>query len=128
MRSIERPRILVIEDDKLFLWTLNQFLVKEGYEVCPTGSGEAALDLAEHQSFDVVISDFHLPGMNGKEVIQKLKALQPRAKSVLISAYQIEEVGKEFPLNAYLNKPIDLGSLRKLLLDLTNNRSGRATL
>ena len=125
MNSVKKMKILVVEDDKLFLWTLNYFLQKEGYEVSSALTGESAFDLAQHQSFDVVISDFHLPGLNGRELIRRVKTLQPKAKTVLISAYQRDEVTdqeqNELDLNAYLNKPIELGTLKQLLLDLTAN-------
>jgi CheY-like chemotaxis protein len=121
MDSDKKMKILVVEDDKLFLWTLNHFLKKEGYDVCSALTGESAFDLAQRQVFDVVISDFHLPGLNGRELIRKVKTLQPEAKTVLISAYQRDEVAEEDEavLNGYLNKPIELGTLKQLLLDLT---------
>ena len=125
MNSVKKMKILVVEDDKLFLWTLNYLLQKEGYEVSSALTGESAFDLAQHQSFDVVISDFHLPGLNGRELIRRVKTLQPKAKTVLSSAYQRDEVTdqehNELDLNAYLNKPIELGTLKQLLLDLTAN-------
>lgn len=113
---------LVVEDDQLFLWSLSQFLKKEGYEVCPVTSGEVAFDLAQHQPFDVVISDFRLPGLNGRDLIRKIKVLQPETKAILISAYQREETGdeEETPWHAYVNKPIELGTVKKLLHDLTD--------
>jgi YesN/AraC family two-component response regulator len=84
-------------------------------------TAELAFDLAKKQPFDIVISDFHLPGLNGKELIKKVRALYPVIKTVLISAYQREETGEddESLLNAYLNKPIELGSLKRLLQDFT---------
>jgi two-component SAPR family response regulator len=72
-----------------------------------------------------VISDFHLPGLNGKELIRRVKALYPVIKTVLISAYQREETGgnDESLLNAYLNKPVELGKLKRLLQELTATTS-----
>ena len=115
-----KARILVVEDDNLFLWTLMHFLEKEGYEVVPAASGEKAFEMLQERSFDIVISDFHLPGFNGKELIKRVKSVRPSTKTVLITAYQPEEMGKEgeSALNAYLNKPIELGNLRKVLQDL----------
>ena len=112
----EKARVLVVEDDNLFLWTLIHFLEKEGYEVVSAVSGEKAYEMALKGFFDIVISDFHLPGLNGKELIRRVKSIQPTTKTVLITAYQPEETGKEeTALNAYLNKPIELGNLRKVL-------------
>jgi DNA-binding response OmpR family regulator len=123
MASDRKTRILVVEDDNLFLWTLNCFLRKEGYEVFTAGNAESAIDAAQQQSFDIVISDFHLPGLNGRDLIRRVRAVQPAAKTILISAYQPEEIENEDPelLNAYLNKPIELKSLKKLLHGLSNS-------
>ena len=115
----EKTRVLIVEDDNLFLWTLMHFLEKEGYEVVPAASGEKAYEMVQEGFFDIVISDFHLPGLNGKELIRRVKSIQPATKTVLITAYQPEEMGKEEgALNAYLNKPIELGNLRKVLQEL----------
>jgi two-component system, NtrC family, response regulator AtoC len=121
MEPTKKVRILVVEDDNLFRWTLNHFLTKEGYEVYPVATGESAADMAQELSFDILISDFHLPGLNGKELIREVKATQPQTKTILISAYQPEELGNEDGtlLNGYLNKPIELGVLKQLLQDLT---------
>ena len=116
-----KTKVLVVEDDNLFLWSLDQYLKRQGYEVSLAMTGELAFEMAQQHPFDIVISDFHLPGLNGKELIRKLRAVNPFIKTVLISAYQSEEVGEddESLLNAYLNKPIELGSLKRLLQDLT---------
>jgi CheY-like chemotaxis protein len=123
--TLERKtRILVVEDDSLFLWTLNCFLQKEGYEVFTAANAESAIDAAQQQHFDIVISDFHLPGLNGRDLIRKVRSVQPDTKTVLISAFQPEEIGNQDPslLNAYLNKPIELKSLRTLLQNLSSSQ------
>jgi CheY-like chemotaxis protein len=119
--DIEAKRtILVVEDDGLFLWTLEHFLKREGYEVSSARTAERALEMAERRSFDVVISDYHLPGLNGREMIERLKALSPSTKAVLISAYQKDETGSDGRLlSAYMNKPIELVNLKRVLQDLT---------
>ncbi len=121
MNAVEKTKILLVEDDNLFLWALNQFLRREGYDVCQANSGELALEMAQKEFFDVVISDFCLPGLNGKELIKQVKSLSPLTKTVLISACQMEETGgtDESLLNAYLNKPIEFVNLKRLLRDLT---------
>jgi DNA-binding NtrC family response regulator len=120
MHADRKTKILIVEDDHLFLWSLDQFLKREGYDVRPAATGELAFDMAQKESFDIVISDFHLPGLNGKELIQKVKSLNPLTKTVLISAYQKEEMGgnDESLSNAYLSKPIELRKLKQVLHDL----------
>jgi CheY-like chemotaxis protein len=113
-------KVLVVEDDSLFLWSLENFLEREGYQVSPVSTGEEGIDLAHHLAFDVVISDYQLPGIDGRRLIEQLKSLQPSMKSLLISAYQLDELvstNGSLP-DAYLNKPIELGMLKKLLSEL----------
>jgi DNA-binding response OmpR family regulator len=86
MNTDRKTKVLVVEDDNLFLWSLGQFLKREGYEVCPATTAELAFDIAKTQPFDVVISDFHLPGLNGKEPSES-EGTYP-VMTVLISAYQ----------------------------------------
>ena len=119
MASDRKKRVLVVEDDNLFLWTLNCFLQKEGYDVFSVANGESAIDVVKEQPFDIVISDFHLPGLNGTDLLRKVRAFQPDAKTILISAYQPEEIANEDPdlLNAYLNKPIELESLKTFFIE-----------
>jgi ActR/RegA family two-component response regulator len=52
MMPDRKTKILVVEDDNLFLWTLNCFLQKEGYEVFTAANAESAIDVAQQQSFD----------------------------------------------------------------------------
>jgi CheY-like chemotaxis protein len=122
-----RKKILVVEDDSLFLWSLESFLVREGYQVSPATSGEEGINLARNRPFDVVISDFQLPGMNGRQLIEQLKNLQPDLKTLLISAHQLDEVktpNATWP-DAYLNKPIELGMLKNLLEELSATPAGK---
>jgi DNA-binding response OmpR family regulator len=67
-----KMKVLVVEDDSLFLWALGQFLRREGYEVSSAMTAEMAFDMAQKERFDIVISDFHLPGLNGKELIRRV--------------------------------------------------------
>jgi DNA-binding response OmpR family regulator len=114
-------KALVVEDDSLFLWSLGQFLRKEGYDVFLAMKAELAFEMAQEQSFDVIVTDFHLPDLNGRTLIRSLRSLNPTIKSVVISAYQREETGgdSESLVDAYLNKPIELKSLSCLLQGLT---------
>ena len=121
MNTNAKTKILIVEDDHLFLWSLVQFLKREGYDVRPATTAELAIQMAEQECFDVVISDFHLPTLDGKQLIKRMRESTPTIKAVIISAYQQEETGgdDESLLNAYLNKPIELANLKRLLQGFT---------
>jgi DNA-binding response OmpR family regulator len=114
-------KVLVVEDDSLFLWSLGQFLRGEGYEVCLAATAELAFEMVHEQSFDVIITDFDLPGMNGKTLARRVRSLDPTIKTILISAYQKDETGEDTDslVDDFLNKPIELKTLSYLLQGLT---------
>jgi CheY-like chemotaxis protein len=66
-------RILFIEDEPVFIDMFGRRLSQEGYEIVPHGSGTSAVEAAEQEHFDLVITDAMLPNMTGQEVIARLK-------------------------------------------------------
>ncbi|MDD3630888.1 MAG: sigma-54 dependent transcriptional regulator, partial [Bacteroidales bacterium] len=65
-------RILIVDDEKSVRETLREMLEYEGYEVVEADSGLQALDLFSQQSFDVVLCDIKMPGMDGLELLDKI--------------------------------------------------------
>ena len=78
---MDKAKILVVDDEHLIRWTLEQHLTKEGYEVRTVEDGEKALAAVPELMPDLVLLDNQLPGMNGIEVLGKIRS-QPRARSV----------------------------------------------
>lgn len=85
-------RVLLVDDEESLRITLAANLELEGYEVVEAGSGEEALELAEKQAFDLVLSDIKMPGMNGVELFRALRAKWPRVPCVLMSAFALEDL------------------------------------
>ena len=67
-------RILVVDDEESILQFVSYNLRKEGYDVTTATDGEAALELAAEQQFDLVVLDIMLPGVDGYEVCRRLRA------------------------------------------------------
>ncbi|HPZ36890.1 MAG TPA: response regulator, partial [Bacteroidales bacterium] len=65
-------RILIVDDEKSVRETLREMLEYEGYEVVEADSGLQALDLFSQNSFDVVLCDIKMPGMDGMELLEKI--------------------------------------------------------
>lgn len=107
---IEPKRILIVDDEKKVAFFLREGLegLGEGYEVTSAESAESALrELATH-SFDLVITDFRLPGLNGLQLMEHLRKNNPNTRTILITAYGSEEVeAAAYKLHArrYLTKP-----------------------
>ena len=85
--------ILIVEDEQRQLDLLRRAFEKEGYKVLTAPGGDLALGLFDlyHSEIDVVLMDFGLPGMNGWEVFQKMKEIDPRVKVVFATGYMLPE-------------------------------------
>ena len=69
----DKKRILLVEDSSFLRHMLRRYLSTDGYEIWDTEHGKQALELMEHQDFDLVVSDIEMPVMDGMEFIKKLR-------------------------------------------------------
>jgi nitrogen regulation protein NR(I) len=84
-------KILLIEDDPGIVMTLRRVLKEEGHEVFIEKRGDSGLALAQKDSFDVVVTDMKLPGVNGLDLVRDLHAGQPRLPIILMTAHGTTE-------------------------------------
>lgn len=109
-------RILLVDDNEEFLDSTRDVLEDEGYQVDTAVNGEQALGLAETGSYDVVLMDIKMPGMNGVETFIKMKEKNPDIKVILFTAYSLGELihrAREEGACAVFNKPLDMLQLLK---------------
>jgi signal transduction histidine kinase len=113
-------RVLIIEDNPDACETLKAFLDMEGHEVAMANDGQSGLDALLAQSFDVVVCDIGLPGMDGLEVMSRLRASSAGARPVAIglSGYgQAEDRARAAAagFDHYLVKPVNPDALLALV-------------
>ncbi|MFC1535448.1 sigma-54-dependent transcriptional regulator [Thermodesulfobacteriota bacterium] len=112
--------ILVVDDEKSILQSLDGILVDEGFEVLSELSGAAALDRIGEVMPDLVLLDIWMPDMDGIETLIKIKEVFPHLQVVMMSGHgTIETAVKATKLGAYdfIEKPL---SLEKVLLSVNN--------
>jgi DNA-binding NtrC family response regulator len=100
--------ILVIDDEAIMQEILADFLSEEGYEVDIAGSGEEGLDLAREHPYDCAIVDLMMPGIDGIETMQALKARDPELPVIMITAFASVESAVEAMkrgAHEYITKP-----------------------
>ncbi|MGD2081119.1 MAG: sigma-54 dependent transcriptional regulator [Nitrospirota bacterium] len=111
-------KILVVEDERTALKNLEHVMRKEGYQVTGTMSGSNALRLLDEQEFDVVLTDLRMEQVDGLEVLERSKRLQPDAEVVMITAYatipSAVETMKKGAFD-YIAKPFKLDEVRKVV-------------
>jgi DNA-binding NtrC family response regulator len=83
----ERVKLLVAEDDPEMLALLERHLERDGYHVIAVNGGALALGRLWAESFDVVLTDLKMPGVDGMEILRVSRAAQPEARVILMTAY-----------------------------------------
>lgn len=107
-------RLLVIEDEPTLSRLLSYNLTSEGYQVVVADHGQTGFDTALEQEFDLILLDLMLPGMNGFEVMSKLRSEGIRTPIIILTAKNAEaEVVEGLKLGAddYITKPFGVAEL-----------------
>jgi two-component system response regulator AtoC len=113
-----KPSILIVEDEKLLLGSLKKALSREGYQVVTADCGEDALDSFKENNPDVVLLDVRLPGMDGMQVLKRIKSLDGSIPIVIMTAFSgIKGAVEAIKLGAYdyIAKPFDIEELKFVL-------------
>ena len=118
--SEETATLLIVDDDEMILTSLNAFLMLEtDYDVESFSSVNEALGFAESNSFDLVISDYLMPEMDGITFLAKIKEIKPQAPRILLTGYADKENAikgiNEVGLFQYIEKPWDNEQLRLVI-------------
>lgn len=82
-----KSKILVVDDDPVVGKSFDRVLSGKGYAVITARNGEEALSKLRAENYDVVFTDIKMPGMNGLEVAERVKASQPWLPVVIITGY-----------------------------------------
>jgi CheY-like chemotaxis protein len=85
--NMEKPLILVVDDESDSLAYLFDLLHNEGYRVLPTSSPLEALEHAAKKKPQLIISDFRMPDLDGMELLERVKTLSPKTRVILLTAY-----------------------------------------
>ena len=79
------PKVLIIEDEAGIRQGLDRLLQRAGYETVLAGGGVEGLEAARREAVDVVLTDLHMPGLSGLEVIRLLQELDPTLPVVVLT-------------------------------------------
>jgi two-component system response regulator AtoC len=115
MMETRRPRILIVDDEPNIRQGLAEALDGQGYEIEQAASGEAALERLSLSSFDLVLADLVMEGMDGIDLLKEVNRRWPQTELVIITAHgTIETAVKALKEGAYdyLTKPINVKRFR----------------
>jgi DNA-binding response OmpR family regulator len=117
---IKDKKILICDDDKSVSGFLGYFLKSAGYsQIEIVSSGEEVLEKIAEKRYDLILLDIMLPGMNGIEILRRVKQIDSKITVVMITGFPEDEMALEaVKMGAYdyIVKPFDLEYLKMVLL------------
>ncbi len=121
-----KKKILVVDDEPFVCDAVKMMLVFDGHEVVTANNGKEALETLERGKFDLVITDFAMPGMKGDELAAAVKSRSPGQPVVMITAYaeMLQSSGKSLPgVDFVVSKPFLLEHLREAIATVLPDES-----
>jgi len=116
------PTVLVVDDDAAVRRVAGKALRRAGYRVIEAESGDQALEIGSRRAgeIDLLLTDVVMPGMNGRELGEKLKEVDPDLPILFMSAYTEDEIflqGVRVAKISFIPKPFTLDELTKSVND-----------
>ncbi|QPC47740.1 response regulator [Mangrovibacillus cuniculi] len=111
-----KEKILIVDDQFGIRILLNEVLSKEGYETFQAANGFQALDIVQKHAPHLVLLDMKIPGMDGIEILKRMKVIDPAIRVIIMTAYgeldMIQEA-KDLGALTHFAKPFDIDDIRK---------------
>ena len=117
--------LLIVDDEEGPRQSL-RVVFKDEYNILLADSGAKAVELAQQNRIDAVISDIRMAGMSGIELLGKLKAVDASIEVIILTAYETIETARQalrFGACDYLNKPFDIGTIRAAVASAVERRT-----
>ncbi|NMD70038.1 response regulator [Bacillus sp. DNRA2] len=110
-----KGKVLIVDDQFGIRILLNEVLQKEGYQTFQAANGVQALEIVNKNMPDLVLLDMKIPGMDGIEILKRMKVVEPDIRVIIMTAYgeldMIQEA-KDLGALTHFAKPFDIDDIR----------------
>jgi len=132
MPDAKRETILLVDDEPQVVSLVREMLVREGYTVFGAGDGNEALEFVEknHTAFDLLLTDIVMPGLNGRELADRLKSMRPGLRVLYMSGFMKEAILKYYGISVagipFLQKPFTRDTLGRKVREVLDAPAAEA--
>jgi two-component system, response regulator, stage 0 sporulation protein F len=113
--GVMKEKILIVDDQFGIRILLNEVFQKEGYQTYQAANGVQALDIVKKHDPDLVLLDMKIPGMDGIEILKRMKVIDKDIRVIIMTAYgeldMIQEA-KDLGAITHFAKPFDIDDIR----------------
>lgn len=125
----ERKQILIVDDEESLAFFLRQGLleVDSDWLIDTAATGEEAVIKINRSAYELIIADLRMPGLNGLELIQMIRALEPGTRVILMTAYgstKVEEEARRLGVFRYVAKPFSIEDMKTLAAEALGAGNG----
>jgi len=120
-----KANVLLVDDEEQFLDALSSRLETRGYRVDTVTTGKDAVDLIEGKTFDAIVLDLAMPGIDGLETLRRIKEKRPDLEIIMLTGHATVKSGIEamkMGAEDYLEKPVDLKALLEKIGEAKHKR------
>jgi two-component system, NtrC family, response regulator HydG len=114
MADKQKPKILVVDDEKVVRDFLSRLFLLKGITAMTSDSGFQAIEIMKKEDFDFVFLDVRMPGMDGVQTLKELKKIRPATKYVMMTGYSVDDLleeAKKENILASIKKPFDINQI-----------------
>lgn len=118
--------VLIVEDDTKLRNALKEIMIREGYAVDATDSGDTAVSMIKDTAYDLVITDLKLPGIDGMEVLRSVQKLARDTSVIIVTAYATVDTAVEAMKEGaedYIAKPFNLDEIRLVVRKVLDKKA-----
>ena len=106
---VATKRVLVVDDEDVVCRSYERVLSNAGFEVEKANDGSQAFDRIGKRDYDVMLADLRMPGMDGLQVVRKMRETRPNMKVIVVTGYPTQETlleAERLGVAEYLTKPV----------------------